>query len=166
MGIFTVGRRSIRKREMASGNQNEESKLAWVKLWDSIEDHDKKSVWQQGELCEWGPNNGMCLLSWILPCVSLTNLMRKAGITNSHCEDICCCISGVLPCFLNGAVGRVRTKIRKDYGLSGNVARDCIVGVCCPCCGLIQAHSQMTYEKKGKDLISKQPMSLLRPHSS
>ena len=31
------------------------------------------------------------------------------------------------PCFLNGTVGRVRTKIRKQYGLSGNAGRGYIL---------------------------------------
>jgi len=43
------------------------SKLAWVKLWETIESHDKRSVWHHGELCEWGQNMGMCMLSWFLP---------------------------------------------------------------------------------------------------
>jgi len=49
--------------------------------------------------------------------------MRKTGVTDSYCQDVCCCISGLIPCFLHGAIGRVRTKIRKDYQLKGNVAR-------------------------------------------
>lgn len=103
----------------------------------------------------------------------------------------------MFPCFLNAAVGRMRTKIRQDHQLRGHVLRgeirlmiylimkihvythdvhviytdqinflDCFIGCVLPCCGLvqvnptsypikpkspttdIQAHSQLSYEKK------------------
>ena len=53
--------------ETAVRGNDPASKLAWVKLWDTIESHEKISAWHHGELCEWGPNTGICLLSWLLP---------------------------------------------------------------------------------------------------
>ena len=37
--------------------------------------------------------------------------------------DAVCCFSSMFPCFLNAAVGRMRTKIRQDHQLRGHVLR-------------------------------------------
>merc|ERR1712176_748754 len=101
------------KRENMSSNQGEDEsgvpQLAWVRLWDSVAANQKHSAWANRELCDAGDNCGVCMLSFLLPCISLANLARKNGVTSSCAGDAVCCFSSMFPCFLNAAVGRMRT---------------------------------------------------------
>merc|ERR1739838_1301907 len=79
---------------------DQNSKLAWVKLWDQIEDHRGASQWHNRELCAAGDNCGVCVLSFLLPCVSLAHLARKAEVTGSLLGDAVCCLALWYPAFL------------------------------------------------------------------
>ena len=59
-----------------------------------------------------------------LNSVSLAHLARKAAVTGSLAGDaVCCASAAMVPCFLNVAAGRMRSKIRADHHIHGNVGR-------------------------------------------
>ncbi|KAJ5747169.1 uncharacterized protein N7511_008865 [Penicillium nucicola] len=107
--------------------------------------------WSNG-LCEFS-NFGICCLGLICPCIlygrtqhRLTMKSRKEDPTNMLAYETCngSCTGMGLLCGCQWLMATVQhTRIRKSYGIQGDIASDCVRATCCTCCTLIQDEKEI-----------------------
>ncbi|OQD84948.1 hypothetical protein PENANT_c011G10929 [Penicillium antarcticum] len=98
--------------------------------------------WSNG-LCDFS-NFGICCLGLICPCIlygrtqhRLTMKSRKEDPTNMLAYETC---NGSC----TGLLATIQhTRIRKSYGIQGDIASDCVRATCCTCCTLIQDEKEI-----------------------
>ncbi|KAL4889592.1 PLAC8 family-domain-containing protein [Aspergillus ambiguus] len=94
-----------------------------------------------------------CCLGFMCPCIlygktqyRLSMLSRKEDPTNMLGYETCngsCTAMGVL-CGCQWLLATIQhTRVRKTYGIRGDIASDCVRATCCTCCTLVQDETEI-----------------------
>ncbi|ETI21526.1 hypothetical protein G647_07873 [Cladophialophora carrionii CBS 160.54] len=119
----------------------------------------KGGSWQHG-LCSCAEPS-ICMTGLFCPCIIYGRTQYRLALRDERKEPTnmlgytavngSCIAFGVL-CGINGILAAIQhTRLRKTYGMSseaGNVAGDCLKGVCCCCCVVAQDEKEVKFREE------------------
>ena len=119
----------------------------------------KGGSWQHS-FCSCGEPS-ICVTGLFCPCVVYGKTQYRLGLRNERKDPTnmlgytavngACIAFGVL-CGINGILAAIQhTRVRKGYNMStesGNVAGDCLKGMCCCCCVVAQDEKEVKFREE------------------
>ncbi|KAL3501924.1 hypothetical protein ACH5RR_036373 [Cinchona calisaya] len=111
--------------------------------------------WSTG-LCDCFSDCRSCCLTCFCPCVTFGRNAEIADRGQSSC-CMCGCLFCLLNAYLHGGLSWLigmgyRTKIRRQYGISGDGCADCLTHFCCQPCALCQEYRELQFQ--GFDVLA------------
>ncbi|MES1918315.1 hypothetical protein MHBO_000299 [Bonamia ostreae] len=84
----------------------------------------------------------LCFMSCCVPCLPEARIYTKIRDDDNLILYTCVfCFIDLIGCF-TCATCFLRTQVRKNYSIEGNMVFDFFISCCCMCCAIVQMHSQ------------------------